>query len=77
MNAPIISAESCKNCKWSKATGAGMQCYESPPTTVLIGVNDRGPMFSGVFPPVEPDWRCGKYVRRLAIVMDAPAIANA
>jgi hypothetical protein len=28
-------------------------------------------MFAGIFPPVEPDWRCGLYARKLAIVHDA------
>jgi len=82
MNGTIITAMGCKNCKFSVAAPSnnGMrECHFGPPTANAVMAPDgKGNVtlmgVVSVFPQMNPDAKCFKYERSLAIIADGASL---
>jgi hypothetical protein len=64
-----FTPEQCSNCTFvldvpDPVNGVVNYCRRFPPTTMLIGHNQIGPVSNTIYPAVQENMWCGEYQRR-------------
>jgi hypothetical protein len=64
----LIKPRNCRSCGHHGKDGPGLVCCEAPPTLLMFPVETpQGTKIHTqvAFPPVQPDWMCGRWKPRI------------
>lgn len=73
----VSQPDTCGSCRFCARIGGDLrqgQCRGAPPTPVVVGVTQQGPMIQSLFPAVELRTpACGRYERRQEVMIGRPS----